>query len=198
MVDHTESTADSFGDSPPLAPRLSSLAGGFLLLIRLSRQDLHNARMAGNDTVALCRLQKITPRLENPKQSREDANALGFKAEYAVARVLQVEPPGVNVGSDFGIDLWFDDISIDVKLTNYPKGDLIFDSADKFKAKVAVLVEPTNDPAVMSIDGWMTRKEFISLATEKDFGHGLRLVVPNASLRPIEELWFHLQSIRFS
>lgn len=168
------------------------------MLVRLSRQDVHKATVAGNDTVALCRMQKITPRLENPKQSREDANALGFKAEYAVARVLQVEPPGVNVGSDFGIDLWFDNVSIDVKLTNYPKGDLIFDSPDKFKAKVAVQVEPTDDPAVMSIEGWMSRREFISLATERDFGHGVRLVVPNASLRPIEELWLELQSIRFA
>lgn len=168
------------------------------MLFELSPQDSHLATVAGRDTVALCTMQKISPRLKTSHQDRIDSNARGFKAEFAVARLLGIDPPGVNVASDGGIDLWFDDVSIDVKLTTRHQGDLIFDTPDKFKSRVAILVASTDDPNVMSIEGWMGRPEFISKAKRKDYGHGPRLFIPNSNLHPIEELWLEVMRRRHS
>lgn len=88
------------------------------MLVKLSKQDAHACELMGADTVKLCEMQGFPPRLDNERQSRVEANIYGFKAEFAVARVLGVDPPTVNVLTDGGIDLWFDDISIDVKFTN--------------------------------------------------------------------------------
>ena len=60
------------------------------------------------DTVALCKMQGFPPRLENKNQTREEANALGFKAEFAVARLLGTSLPTINIVTDGGVDLWFD------------------------------------------------------------------------------------------
>lgn len=168
-----------------------------MMLIRLSPEDAHTCMLMGHDTVALCKMQGFPPRLENKNQTREEANALGFKAEFAVARLLGTSLPTVNVVTDGGVDLWFDDVSIDVKFTNNAKNGLIFDNPEKFKARVAVLVAPTDEPDVMSIEGWMGRPEFISTATTKDFGYGPRLVVERESLPGIETLWRTLHELRF-
>ena len=61
--------------------------------VKLSAEDVHNSIAMGLDTVALCKLMGFSPRLENDKQSREDANALGFMAEFAVARLLGTNLP---------------------------------------------------------------------------------------------------------
>ena len=145
--------------------------------VKLSAEDVHNSIAMGLDTVALCKLMGFSPRLESDKQSREDANALGFMAEFAVARLLGTNLPAINVVTDGGVDLWCDDVSIDVKFTNRQDGDLIFDSEEKFKARVAVLVTPTDDPSVMSIKGWMGKRQFIKQAETRNLGYGDRLVV---------------------
>ena len=80
------------------------------MLIELSKEDAHSAQLMGADTVKICEMQGFPPRLENEKQSRTDANILGFKAEFAVARVLGLDPPVVNVLTDGGVDLWFGDV----------------------------------------------------------------------------------------
>ena len=165
--------------------------------VKLSAEDVHNSTVMGVDTVALCKMQGFPPRLENENQSREEANALGYKAEFAVARLLRTSLPTITVVTDGGVDLWFNDIPIDVKFTNRPDGDLIFDSMDKFKARVAVLVSPTEKPDVMSVNGWMSRAEFEKRATPKDFGYGPRLVVSQQDLRPIESLWRKLNEALF-
>ena len=90
--------------------------------VRLSRQDSHTSEIMGADTVALCKMQGFNPRLENERQSREEANAFGYKAEFAVARLFNAEPPVINVLSDGGVDLWLDGIPVDVKFTTKSKG----------------------------------------------------------------------------
>jgi len=84
-----------------------------------------------------------------------------------------------------------------VKFTNRASNGLIFDSPEKFKARVAVLVAPSDEPDVMSIEGWMGRPEFIRTATTKDFGYGPRLVVERENLPGIETLWRTLHELRF-
>lgn len=164
---------------------------------RLSRKDLLTAECMGADTVALCeKLMGFKPRLENEKQTRVEANILGYKAEIAVARLLDIDLPNINVMTDGGVDLWFDDVSIDVKVTNKEFGPLIFDKMSKFKADVAVLVGATDDPAVMRINGACNRFDFGLNAYTKDFGHGERQVVDIKDIQPIEWLWLNLMRKR--
>ena len=54
------------------------------MLVKLSRQDIHSSEVMGADTVKLCEMQGFSPRLENDRQSRVEANIYGFKAEFAV------------------------------------------------------------------------------------------------------------------
>lgn len=167
------------------------------MLVHLSKKDAHTSEIMGADTVALCKMQGFQPRLENQAQSREEANAFGYKAEFAVARLFDVEPPAINVLSDGGVDLWIDDTSVDVKFTNQFDGPLIFDSLAKFRAQLAILVCRTDDDDVMKVSGWISRKEFKNRAEKADFGYGLRLYMEAHDLHPIESLWKHFMQARF-
>lgn len=159
------------------------------MLLRLSKEDAHNSKAMGADTVKLCEMQGFKPRLENKNQSRIEANIYGFKAEFAVARLFNLKPPQVNVLSDGGVDLWCDDISIDVKFTNQEFGPLVFDQIPKFRAHVAVLVGRTDNTNVMRVNGWTDRPTFKTLARKVNFGYGERLAMEYDTLYPIETLW---------
>lgn len=162
------------------------------MLVRLSRKDAHTAKLMGADTVALCKMQGFDPRLENEDQSREEANILGYKAEFAVARLLDLEPPEINVLSDGGVDLWLDeDISVDVKFTNMKKDPkVIFDSMAKFRADIAILVtQHDEDDEIYEIHGWISRRTFKKCNHTLDYGYGQRLVMDAEDLHPIELLW---------
>lgn len=166
------------------------------MLVRLTRKDAHTAKLMGADTVALCKMQGFDPRLENEDQSREEANILGYKAEFAVARLLDLEPPEINVLSDGGVDVWYNDHSVDVKFTNMNKDPvLIFDSMAKFRADYAVLVT-CEDPEeeLFRIHGWVSRRDFKKSAGKQDFGYGERLVMYAEYLKPIEKLWARMQA----
>ena len=159
---------------------------------QLSQQDVHASELLGNDTVAICKKMGFSPRLENSKQTREEANVVGFKAEFAVARLLGLDLPTLNILGDGGIDLWAGDVSIDVKFSNRERGPLIFDSLSKFRADVAVLVGATDDPSVMSINGAIGKQEFAQRAYIHNFGSGQRKVMDADNLHPIEWLWLNL------
>jgi hypothetical protein len=150
----------------------------------------------GLDTVKLVEMQGVAPRLENKNQSREEANIWGFKAEFAVARLLNTELPIVNVATDGGVDLWFDDVSIDVKFTNKERGPLIFDSMDKFQSDIAVLVGRTEEENTLRVNGWVGRGRFEREAETADFGYGPRLKMAMTALDPIESLWRRLMARR--
>ncbi len=157
--------------------------------VRLSKRDCHTAEMLGVDTVALCEMQGFAPRLENENQSRVEANVYGFKAEIAVARLLNIEPPTISIVTDGGVDLWLGDRSIDVKFSNQERGPLIFDSLKKFRADYAVLVGRTDEPDIMRINGYISRRSFKVISRRHDFGYGPRLFSEADELEPIEKLW---------
>tara|TARA_R110000803_G_scaffold157452_1_gene221829 strand:- start:13 stop:522 length:510 start_codon:yes stop_codon:yes gene_type:complete len=167
------------------------------MLIKLSKQDVHSSELMGADTVKLCEMQGFKPRLDNKKQSRVEANIYGFKAEFAVARLFGLDPPVINVVTDGGVDLWFNDISIDVKFNNAEFGKLIFDSMGKFKSQLAVLVGRTEEPNVMRINGWMGRTNFEEASHAKNFGYGDRLFIDHKDLLPVELLWKSLMEYKF-
>lgn len=164
------------------------------MIIRLSKGDLHEAKMLALDTVVLLEHMNKGPRLDDPKQSRVEANKIGFMAEFAVCRAFGTEPPRLNIATDGGVDLWMDDISVDVKLTN--TGKLIFDSMDKFKANVAVLATTTDEPDCIKLLGWTGRTRFEEMHHKHDFGYGERLVMDADDLFEVSLLWHQITERR--
>ena len=165
--------------------------------IKLSSREMHECQVLGQDTVKICKIQKLPPRLDTSDENRVLSNVQGFRAEYAVAKVFGCTLPSFNIVTDGGVDLWLDDRSIDVKLTKKSKGDLIFDDFTKFKSDLAVLVATTDDESVYEILGWIDRNGFEAEAEDRDYGYGSRKVVGSKSLYPIETLWSEVIDSRY-
>ena len=165
------------------------------MIVRLTKQDLHEAGLLAQDTVFLLERLGVSPRLENEKQSRVEANKLGFMAEFAVCRLFDTEPPRLNIATDGGLDLWLDDVAVDVKFTK--TGKLIFDNPDKFKANVAILATTADQHDCIKLLGWIGRTEFLELCDTHDFGYGERLVMEASELRPLEQLWRKIKERKF-
>ena len=106
------------------------------MLFELTAEDNHQAILMGNDTVRLCEMQGIKPRMTDKKgmDTRRENNIRAFKAEFLFARLFNLDPPKVNVGSDGGVDFWLGEYSIDVKCSGKVDGPLIFDSPVSFQA----------------------------------------------------------------
>ena len=162
--------------------------------IKLSKPELHKAECLGRDTVAICKMMKFDPRLENDNQSRVDANILGYKAEIAVAKLYGLEYPSLNIVSDGGLDLWLGNFSIDSKWTS--TSDLIFDSMEKFESDFAVGVTSLSDD-VMEVHGFVSRGMFRRCAVVKNYKYGDRLAMPLADLTGPELLWKHAATEKF-
>jgi hypothetical protein len=154
--------------------------------VKLSDADSHAATVLAQDVVRMKELQGIPTKEMN--LSRIDSNVLGFMAEFAVARVLGCEPPRLTFVNDGGIDLWVDDVSIDVKVSKEPTGNLIFDDTEKFRAKVAVFVSSLGDNQ-FQIHGWISRQAFINSCNYRDFGYGERVFVSCDKLNSMGSLW---------
>lgn len=163
--------------------------------IRLSRQDLHEADLLAKDTVFLLENLGISARLKNERQSRINANRIGFMAEFAVCRLFETALPRLNISTDGGVDLWLDDIGIDVKFTK--TGKLIFDDEGRFKAHLSILATESDEDDCINLIGWIGRKEFFEIATTHDFGYGDRLVVDASQLKPLEQLWREVKERKF-
>lgn len=164
----------------------------------LTAKDNHDAKLMGADTVRLCEMQGIAPRLKDEKgmASRVENNIRGFKAEFLFARLFNLPPPVVNVLSDGQIDFWLGEYSIDVKCSSKEDGPLIFDSPEKFTADIAVAYgQSGHDPRTFKLHGCIPRKTFFERAYRHDFGHGERYVVDSNNLDPIEKLWrLHIET----
>lgn len=161
------------------------------MYFKLTPKDHHDSILMGQDTVKLCEMQGIVPRMKDKKgmATRTENNITAFKAEFLFARLFNLPPPVVNVLSDGGIDFWLEEISIDVKCSSREDGPLIFDSEKSFAAKVAVLYGATDNPEILKLHGCIGRKAFFERAYKKDFGYGERFVMGADSLDPIEKLW---------
>jgi hypothetical protein len=167
--------------------------------VKLTRQDIHKAECLGRDTVEICRMRGIKPRLINKKQSRDDANVMGFLAEIAVARLYELDQPVLNITNDGGLDLWIGDplrtmYSLDAKWTSTK--ELIFDSMASFEADFAVGVTSLTED-VMEIHGFVSRRKFEKCSVTKDYKYGPRLVMPLSDLAPPEQLWRLVMSEKF-
>ena len=162
--------------------------------IKLSKPELHKAECLGRDTVAICKMMKFDPRLENDNQSRVDANILGYKAEIAIAKLYGLDYPSLNIVSDGGLDLWLGEFSIDSKWTS--TSDLIFDSMEKFESDFAVGVTSVSED-VMEVHGFVSRGKFGRCAVTKNYKYGDRLAMPLADLASPELLWKYAATEKF-
>jgi hypothetical protein len=161
------------------------------LYFKLTGKDHHDATLMGQDTVRLCEMQGIVPRMKDKKgmDTRTKNNVLAFKAEFLFARLFNLPLPVVNVLSDGGIDFWLGETSVDVKCSSYTNGPLIFDAEQSFAADFAVLYGATDDPKILKLNGCIDKSTFFERAYKKDFGYGERFVMKADSLDPIEKLW---------
>ena len=154
--------------------------------VRLSRAEVHRSLMLGNDTVFLCRKLGLAPRAEvMGNKGREEQTITGFKTEFAVAKAFGLDPPVMSILSDYGVDLWWNDISVDVKSSS--TGFLIFDTLNHFKADIAIHTELVDNNTV-KIFGWIEREKFIAESWDQDFGYGPRKVLTPDKLRPTETI----------
>ena len=151
---------------------------------KLTAKDHHDATLMGQDTVRLCEMQGIVPRMKDKKgmDTRTKNNVLAFKAEFLFARLFNLPLPVVNVLSDGGIDFWLGETSVDVKCSSYTDGPLIFDDEKSFAADFAVLYGATDDPKILKLNGCIDRNTFFEQAYKKDFGYGERFVMRANSL----------------
>jgi len=164
--------------------------------IKLSASDMADCRQAANFRWQLGRISGMVNQKVDESRTEDVVELLGVKAELAVAKCLDI-PHFYQPGFDDGSDMYLGDISIDVKATFYPSGQLLFRSAEHFKANCAVLVTSTEADDVMLLAGWLPRKKFLERAIEVDLGRGPTLACTQDELRPIAQLWQANQKLKF-
>jgi hypothetical protein len=157
------------------------------IAVRLSSQELHEATCLGQDADAICqKVMGYKPR--DPGSNKVQSEIDGARAEYAVAKLYGLEKPTLNILGDGGKDLWFGDVSLDVKFTN--TNDLIFDDIDAFKAGVAVLVKNHgDDPRMLNVVGCVSSEGFAANSTAQERKYGTKLCMRADELSPPETLW---------
>ena len=162
-----------------------------MITIEFDEKDLAECKRKGEETVNICRSQGAKPRLKEgtEKMKREQGNEMGFRGELAFAKLYNLDPTDVTVYADDGIDYILPDgRTVDVKLSTYKNGDLIFDSFDKFKSDIAVLVYGSYDESYVDIAGWVTKDQFIERCDERDYGYGIRKFLKKQYLNAMDTL----------
>src|SRR6056300_130493 len=162
-----------------------------MIRIDFTDDDLQSCKHKGEETVRICRGQGAKPRLKEGTESikREQGNEMGFRGELAFAKLYNLPPTDVTGDADDGIDYVMPDgRTVDVKLSTYKNGNLIFDSFDKFKSDIAVLVYGAYNDTYVDVAGWISKEDFMTECYERKFGYGTRKVVDKKALRPMEEL----------
>lgn len=156
--------------------------------VRLSPREEHEALILSRDTTKICRMQDTTPRGED---GRDQSDHVGCRAEFAVAKLLGLDPPKFNVLGDEGKDLWFGNQSIDVKHTGGKETDLIFDSLEAFRADAAILV--TSNEGEFVVHGGVSKERFTRDAYLKSKKFGMKMCLNVSEISPIETLWKYLR-----
>ena len=128
----------------------------------------------------------------NPYQDRTYSHLLGLYGEAAVAVWYgwRIDRRFLWNGDGNICDFEADGKTIQVKAVSKSIGDLIFPSADSFKADFAILVEAHPHSRSAKIKGWTDRAMF-GLQSEEivtQFGEAVKM--SRFKLRPIQELRF--------
>jgi hypothetical protein len=104
--------------------------------------------------------------------------------EYPAALDYDIYPIG-----DDGVDivLWGHDCQVKTFAFNRKGIDFFIDNMDEFKAPVAIGVQILSSIRVR-IMGCISKQRFQKISTEKDYGYGPRLMVPEGELKDLSVL----------
>lgn len=158
------------------------------MLVTLSKRDMAMCHQAAMGRQQMNRASGIVNQ-KKADRSDFDVELLGVKAELATAKVFGLEFMPFALGIDAGADLWFDDVSIDVKSTFHQNGRMLFRDIDAFKADCCVLARADDRPDRIDVAGWATRDDFKTYSETFDSGKSTGLILPNGRLRPLASLW---------
>ena len=166
-----------------------------MISVRLTPPEMSKCVQMANLRAQLARASGV----KDQKRSHDsgfDIDLVGIKAELATSKVLGVEYDVHNLGIDDGADMWFDNISIDVKATMREGDRLLFKAESAFRASIAILVHATDEADVMQVRGGASRKTFFDRARQQDLGYGPSFYLDNSNLTPIEDIWLFLMQHR--
>jgi hypothetical protein len=170
--------------------------------VRLKRSEVAIAEQAAALRWQLARASGVENKRIDQTRTDNDVDLLGIKAEIAVAKIFDIPFSASELGVDSGNDLFINagarELSLQVKATFYEKGRLLFAGNKPFTWDAAILVCSTDEPNVMRIDGWISRKDAHSAVLIKDLGQGNGRCIEPESLSSIEELWAFIQRMRYS
>lgn len=157
------------------------------MIVRLSRQEEADCIQGANMRLKFA--QQFQQEQKRGNQSAYDIDLLGIRGECAVAKVLQIPFEPFRLGVDTGIDLFIDDLGIDVK-SRFKGKLLLFKTLESFKADFAVLTEAKED--CIKIVGFCSKFNFQHDHQIYDLGYGPSCGLPDTELRDISVLWRHL------
>lgn len=170
--------------------------------IRLKRSELAVADQAAALRWQLARASGVKNNRIDKTRSDADVDLLGIKAEIVVAKVLDIPFSASDLGVDSGNDLFIDagsrQLSLQVKATFYQSGRLLFAGNKSFTWDAAILVCSTDQDDVLKIDGWIGRKDAERVLEVKDLGQGSGRCIDPKHLKKISELWYAIQTMRYS
>lgn len=167
------------------------------LKVKLTLEEMLQCKQAATLRWQLARASGVENQRKDQGREDSDIDLLGIKAELAVSKVFGCNYSVFQLGVDDGADMFLGDISIDVKSTFHENGKLLFKSLPAFKASCSILVTATEKDNVMSLAGYVPRKQFHQEAKEDDLGHGICFTMAQMRLRPVEGLWRVYQDMRF-
>lgn len=164
------------------------------MIVKLTERELALCKQAATARWQLARASGVVNQRKDSNRDDFTIDYLGIRAEQAVAKVFRLDYTPSVIGIDDGSDVWFEDISIDVKSTFHPDGKLLFKSLEAFKSDVSILVTAVKEEGYEVVDemevvGWITKGEFMELANERDLGHGACYVMEQYQLSSLETLW---------
>ena len=164
------------------------------MIVKLTDRELALCKQAAAARWQLARASGVVNQRKDGNRDDFTIDYLGVRAEQAVAKVFRLDYTPSVIGIDDGSDVWFEDISVDVKSTFHPDGKLLFKSLDAFKSDVSILVTAVKEEGhevvdEMEVVGWITKGEFVELANQVDLGHGLCYVMEQDELHGLETLW---------
>lgn len=162
------------------------------ILVSLTRAEIAQCKQAAALRWQLARASGVVNQRKDTDSSDDDIDYLGIRAELAAAKVLGCDYTPSALGIDEGIDMFIDDLSIDVKSTFHQSGKLLFKSLPAFKSDIAILVTATAWEEKMNVCGWVSQDRFKEKAEETDFGKGTCWTMGQEHLAPLKNLWLKI------
>lgn len=118
------------------------------------------------------------------------ADMMGIMGEYAVSKYLGLPfDTSINLEGDGGeTDLMLGKYNIQVKSTKYKTGKLVFNKKEEVVADIFVLCYCLEDQSMATIQGYIGRNHVLQHAVQMDLGRGMRWVIEQRLLKPIDDL----------